>query len=240
VPLGVHNVVSFLLGSVAVGMATENSDIDTYLVINGSRTPAIPAHIQLNKYSHSIDEDSYAGVRGIDDLLADDYIKPFTDNVMEKGNAGAFWVLTDTFPLVFFPSLNEFTDPQEKALVTSWRKQALENIIRLYPNQAEDVWNLIRQYLRSRLVDYDKLETQHIDVDKNGQAIRTNDNKRKGRVEDAIQAKLQDRFPADEEKQVRAKSFIKSKRQQFEYPDFKTITSALDVKIPPALSPHKP
>jgi hypothetical protein len=206
---GAKEVVFFPAGSVAVGLAVDDSDCDGVVVYSSDADLHIlDPDVRMNMTADSND----VFVSRAEDDMSVEGIHKEVDWALKDDEPGALeWL--DTY---FFPSLNEFSNSQEKTIVDSWRKKILQTIVTDYPDQAEKIWDMMRGYLESSLLNYE---------------FHENEPKRLSRVGDAIQEKISRRFPLSEDKQKRdrAESFIASLRKNVHFPPLQEMLTAFDI-----------
>ncbi len=204
--LGAFEVVCFPAGSVAVGMATERSDFDGMVAYSGDKEIK-EMHAKNGIMAPDLD------VLRFERKLEPEEFRRTIDRALHAEHADDPTV--EWFAYVFSPSLNEFSDPHEKAVVDDWRRKTLQAIVSQYPDQAERIWDMIREYLESFLVKYEFLEGKN----------------RLARVESAIQSKIGERFPdPGDKRRIRARSFIARLRDSAHYPSFAEMLTAYDIK----------
>lgn len=217
-------IVMIPFGSVATGMATAESDIDAFVLYN--QYSFDDHYIKLNREPRDLgltDKEKNDIVLGRFDHVVDyNYIRQVVDEVLESQNSAYFMDETRCLPIVFAPTLNEFSDPEEKEAIDYWRRRALMQIKTLFPDQADQVWDFMRDFLKGSFINYERpYDTPEFDIKSEVRAQR---------VDEQVSQVISNRFPDDPQKQERAKSFIQTKRNSLEYPPFKTMIEAFDVR----------
>lgn len=205
-------VAFFPVGSMAVGMATKNSNHDAQGYVSSSRDLSKEVDVlgEVTSYEH-VYVDQFEDIirpQELRDAMADAYEDPrhIGESLYQQA-------------AIFFPSLNEDRDPAEKALVDSWRRHMLAAIVTTFPARADEVWDVMRHYMHDSVIEYESGETG---------AVRQ---KRVGRVRRGLERLIQGKedFPQSEEAHRRAMSFLQTKRRNLNYPDLPTMRAAFGV-----------
>lgn len=209
--LGITESAVIPIGSVAVGMAIDKSDLDGTIFYNGQLGQQIESQ-KLTGLNLPPDIKMF----NITDLLQDD------ESFKRKINIALAVKRPTTMAniaMIFFPSLNEMTNNAERELVHSWRKATLEKIVKIYPNNYKKVWDLVTTYVDINLIHYENLRSSG------------DDNKRQDRVQKMLDEKITERFPNDERSQQRAYTYIQKERALFAYPPIEDMLYAYEINL---------
>ena len=212
-------LVGFAFGSVGVGVANMNSDLDgvVFFETNGSdNSELVKESIFRVIESEVVDVD-------VEDIRSS-LLQRFGESIFSSETVDFFLGIDNpqrNTPIrkaarIFMPSLNEFSDHTERELVDKWRKRFLEVMIREQPDRAEEIWEHIRTYLKCTMIDYEKVEIGF-------------SRKRVVRLKEHINRKILSRFPGNLKAQERAKRYVELRRKFFEYPSLDEMLGAYNL-----------
>jgi len=200
--LGVSECVFVPTGSVAVGMVSKEAGSD----IDGKVLYRLP--------NNSEAVDRFIRKVGLPEKFNPFLIFSETTSMIERTEKDSKLALElnndrmiDDQAKLFAPSLSEFTNPDERKTVDSWRKEIIQKLSDLPNNQSEAVWNLMRHVLERQFVMYEN-------------SVGGDTEKRKTRVENIISNGLDSIYGADEKRKSIANAVIAGRRETFHYPDF--------------------
>lgn len=208
---------AFVAGSVGAGMALPNSDIDAQIFFSGEESA-------LGSVRNEQDQFQFPPEVYLEDVerfsfLEEDNFRECIDRALgDKDNGESPFIWLSALAVVFYPSLNEFTDPREKTLVDSWRKRIVTFLVAEYPERAEEIWSDIKAYAETGIIRYEDKEDL------------SNPTRRKDRVRRIVEERIQQRFPHDEIKQQRARRITQSRQKTIRYPELKEMLEIFGIE----------
>lgn len=210
------DVICFPLGSVAVGLAKDWSDLDVAGFIVNPSHPVVTA-ITI-EYSDFLHHENISSVRfsHFRDALNHQFDPERIERGFSKTNnydrVQYFYAGT-----IFAPSLNELHDHSEHTFVQRMRRQFFEELLEKCPDKAEKIWDLIRfDFVYTHLVRYEEITWSG------------KQSHRRDRWELVLTETLENRF-SDSYKRQRANRFIEHLRSDFSYPTLSEMCEILDL-----------
>lgn len=238
------SIISFAYGSLGVGLAHTMSDLDGKLYYEGEDEPIRPAMDELFPYKYEFDMthfEPWKFSKKLEEALRPEIIALICTPKSEWDVYRGMQIMGDV-ALIFGPSLEEFIDPEKKAIARQWRKKFLEELLNKYPDQAHQIWSEIQKYLKDTYILYENQimgesskrpprVQENMDKVINSYISSEKFHKRRG----ALYGKLKAYFLGKHLRQEATERFARTLqvwRQNINFPDLDTMLQAFEIENP--------
>lgn len=210
----------FAHGSVGVGLSTPESDIDGYVVyeiVDSSSRDEIHRYIS-ECFHHALGWKGDLKIVDVRDVIPMTLNDEVVSEVVNDPQSSSSQMLVDSVAKWFSPSIEETVGDPSSIEANRWRFSFLDQLVLLYPEEAETIWNVIRDRLKISHVLFEKITMG--DASKRAPRVRN-------RIESVIIGRWLEISPEQSE---RVKKMLQNWRDNFTLPDLPTMLKAFDIQ----------